>query len=105
LFAPASDLLHTPLPFYNKHSSFKSKDPHGNIQLTFMVHSVTGEFAVDVDIDEAQGFGHVLELIRNIFKGLTNPYQVREVLILANSDFLLDPGYDFVFQASDAARS
>src|SRR6266436_5155017 len=22
LFAPASDLLHTPLPFYNKHSSF-----------------------------------------------------------------------------------
>jgi hypothetical protein len=55
LFAPATDLLHTPLPFYNKHSSFKSKDPHGNIQLTFMVHSVTGEFAVDVDIDEALG--------------------------------------------------
>jgi hypothetical protein len=105
LFAPASDLLHTPLPFYNKHSSFKSKDPHGNIQLTFMVHSVTGDFAVDVDIDEAQGFGHALELIRNIFQGLTNPYQVREVLILANSDFLLDPGYDFVFQGAESARA
>ena len=49
--------------------------------------------------------GHVLELIRNIFKGLTNPYQVREVLILANSDFLLDPGYDFVFQGAESARA
>jgi hypothetical protein len=70
-----------------------------------MIHSVTGEFAVDVDIDEAQGFGHALELIRNIFQGLTNPYQVREVLILANSDFLLDPGYDFVFQEAESARA
>src|SRR5438046_597621 len=44
---------------------------------------------VHVDIDDAECLGHLLELIRNIFKGLTNPYQVREVLIRSRLRFCL----------------
>ena len=76
--------------------SFKSRDPHANLQVTFMRSTDTGELAADIDIDEASGIEHGFEVIRNAtFHRRTNPYVIREFLL--NTDRVrrsLDPGYD-----------
>jgi len=98
-FTSAPKLLHKPLKGYELVSSFKSKDAHANLQVTVMTNTSTGDFAADVDIDEASGLGHGLEVIRNQFKGRTNPYLVRELLLLSEAEKgALDPGYRFVFK-------
>ena len=43
--------------------SFKSRDAHANIELTFMVENATGRLAADIDIDESSGIEHGLEVI------------------------------------------
>ena len=57
------------------------------------------QFAADVDIDEAAGIEHGVEVIRNkLFNNRTSPYLIREFLLAANpGERTLDPGYDFVF--------
>ena len=61
--------------------SYKTREPAGNLQLTFSRKGTTGaDYLVDVDIDEAQGIAHSCEVVRNVFTGLTNPYNVREIL-------------------------
>jgi hypothetical protein len=98
-FKSAPKLLHKPLKGFQLHSSFKSRDDHANIQVTLMTSKTTGEFAADIDIDEASGIEHGFEAFSNIFRGRTNPYLVRELLILTDpSERTLDPGYDFVFK-------
>ena len=94
-FITAPDSLHKPLPGYRMlKRSYKSKDSHANLQVTFMQHGETGKFAADIDIDEASGFTHGLEVIRNKLENQrTNPYLVRELLVLQS----LDPKYRFVF--------
>jgi hypothetical protein len=91
--------LHTPLPGFVREESYKSRDAHANLQVTLMRRPGTDEWAADIDIDEASGFEHGLEVIRNrITGGRTNPYQVRELLLLADwQERTLDPGYEFVF--------
>lgn len=97
-FKSASDKLHEPLRGYERRGSFKSKDSHGNLQITLMRKASTGEMAADIDIDEAAGFQHSIEVIKNKFRGRTNPYLVRDILILSEAEELtLDPGYRFVF--------
>jgi hypothetical protein len=96
-FKSASDILHEPLRGYERRGSFKSKDSHANLQISLMRNATTGEMAADVDIDEAAGFQHSIEVIRNKFRGRTNPYLVRDLLILSDVEELtLDPGYRFV---------
>jgi hypothetical protein len=98
-FKSAPDLLHEPPPGFELHNSFKSRDDHANIQLTLLREIKTGKMAADVDIDESSGIEHGLEVIKNAFKGRTNPYLVRELLILSDVDELtLDPGYGFLFK-------
>ena len=79
--------------------SFKSRDPHANLQVTFMTENATGDLAADIDIDEASGIEHGFEVIRNaVFRNRTNPYLIREFLNAA--DFTgrsLRPDYEFVF--------
>jgi hypothetical protein len=100
VFRSADSSLHEPLPaFQRTGQSFKSRDANANLQVTFMKHTLTGELAADIDIDESAGVEHGLEVIGNaVFRKKTNPYLIREFLL--NADFLehtLDPGYDFVF--------
>lgn len=98
-FKSAPGLLHKPLPGYERRASFKSRDDHANLQISLMRETATGRMAADVDIDEAAGIEHGFEVIRNRFKGRTNPYLVRDLLILSEpEEMTLDPGYRFVFE-------
>ena len=38
--------------------SFKSRDAHANLQITFMREIATGALAADIDIDESSGIEH-----------------------------------------------
>jgi hypothetical protein len=98
-FKSAPATLHTPPRGFELMNSFKSRDPHANLQVTFMQQAGTDVMWADIDIDEASGFEHGFEVIRNaIVDGRTNPYLVRELLLLSIADQPIDPGYDFVFR-------
>lgn len=96
-FKSAPGTLHRPPRGFELMDSFKSRDPHANLQVTFM-RQIGGDLMwADIDIDEASGFEHGFEVIRNaLVDGRTNPYLVRELLLLSNDDQPIDPGYDFV---------
>jgi hypothetical protein len=92
LFTPASDLLHRPPDGYQRAGSFKTPDPFGNLQLSFFVRD--GQWMADVDIDDAAGFGHVFQVVRNAVTGQpTHPYDIHQILIHRQA---MDPGYRFV---------
>jgi len=100
LFKSAGEALHDPLPgFQMAEGSFKSRDAHANLQITFMREIATGGLAADIDIDESSGIEHGLEVIENaIFRKRTNPYLIREFLLTADPIARsLDPGYQFRF--------
>ena len=99
-FITAPGALHKPLPrFQMVDTSYKSTDSHANLQVAFMQHQDTGELAADIDIDEASGFRHGFEVIRNaVTKGKTNPCLVRDLLLLRDPVGELDPHYRFVFK-------
>jgi hypothetical protein len=86
--------MHPPPEGYRRRRSYKTKDAHGNLQLTFFRRGESGDdYIVDADIDEARGLEHLFEVVRNRVRGRTNPYDVREVLIAGQA---IDPGYRFV---------
>ena len=98
-FKSAPGALHTPPPGFALMDSFKSRDSHANLQVTFMRQIDSDVMWADIDIDEASGFEHGFEVIRNaVVDGRTNPYLVRELLLLAIDHQTIDPGYDFVFR-------
>lgn len=99
MFRTVNGSLHTPLPGYVREESYKSRDAHANLQVTLMRKRNADEWAADIDIDEAAGIEHGFEVIRNkVTGGKTNPYQIRELLLLADwQERTLDPGYRFVF--------
>lgn len=100
LYTSENPALHDPLEgFRLTGQSFKSRDAHANLQVTFMKNATTGELAADIDIDEASGIKHGFEVIRNaLFKNRTNPYLIREFLVSADPIHrTLNPGYRFVF--------
>jgi hypothetical protein len=101
-FHSADFSLHRDIPPYQVFTSFKTPDPRGNLQLTFSRNGAVGnDYLVDMDIDLSQGFGHIFEVLDNkLTASLTNPYDVREVLIAQQH---LRPPYDFVFAAAGAA--
>jgi hypothetical protein len=98
-FRSVSGSLHDALEGYEILESLKSRDAHANLQVTLMRHRRSGEWAADIDIDEASGIRHGFEVIRNrVTSGRTNPYLVRELLLLADPiELSLDPGYRFSF--------
>ena len=92
--------VHGPLKgFQMTGQSFKSRDAHANLQVTFQRRLSDGAIAGDIDIDESTGFEHGLEVIRNaVLNKRTNPYLIREFLLLAEPrEHTLDPGYRFTF--------
>ncbi len=93
--------LHKDIPPYQRFASFKTLDAQGNLQLTLSRNpNAANDYLVDMDIDEAQGISHVFEVIKNVFTGLTNPYNVREILA---ADQNLRPLYDFQFAQRGSA--
>lgn len=100
VFKSAPNTLHDPLPGYVMvEGSFKSRDAHANLQVTFMRETTTGQLAADIDIDESAGIEHGMEVIRNaVFNKRTNPYLIHEFLLAADPiRRSLDPGYEFLF--------
>lgn len=100
LFKSAHGTLHEPVPgFELAEGSFKSRDAHANLQVTFMRDTTTGTLAADLDIDESSGIEHGFEVIRNaLFRGRTNPYLIREFMASADPiNHTLTPPYSFVF--------
>lgn len=100
LYKSAPETLHDPLPgFQLAEGSFKTRDAHANLQVTFMRHTQTGDLAADIDLDESSGIEHGFEVIRNaVFRKRTNPYLIREFMLTADlREHTLDPGYRFVF--------
>jgi hypothetical protein len=97
-FKSAPNTLHQPLSNFRLEDSFKTRDAHANLQVTFMRHKQTGALCADVDIDESSGIEHGFEVIRNaIVDGRTNPYVVRELMLLSEPvEKVLHPGYQFV---------
>ncbi|MFN0164931.1 MAG: hypothetical protein ACKV22_00750 [Bryobacteraceae bacterium] len=99
-YKSAPEALHEPLPgFQLAEGSFKTRDAHANLQVTFMRSTQTNDLAADIDIDEFSGIEHGFEVIRNaVFRKRTNPYLIREFLLNADlREHSLDPGYRFVF--------
>jgi hypothetical protein len=90
LFKKESGVLHTPPPGFERTGSFKTFNHYGNLQLTFFVRPQTLEFRVDADIDDAQGIEHVFQVVRNVFTGGTDPYDIHQILLLHQR---IDPGY------------
>jgi hypothetical protein len=91
-FHEVSEALHDPTTGYERDRSFKTMDHYGNLQLSFFKNT-NGEYTVDMDIDDAQGFEHVFQVINNTFEGPTNPYNIHEILLATQH---LDAGYEFI---------
>jgi hypothetical protein len=99
-YQSANPSLHTPLSGYRlTGDSFKSRDAHANLQVTFMSRLSDGLLAADIDIDESTGIKHGLEVIKNGLSGSkTNPYLIREFMLAGEPvERTLDPGYRFEF--------
>ena len=67
VFTSAKNKLHDPPPGFEKstHGSFKSRDSHANLQVTFLREIQTNRLAADIDIDESSGIKHGFEVIKN----------------------------------------
>ncbi|HKR60818.1 MAG TPA: hypothetical protein VJS64_13940 [Pyrinomonadaceae bacterium] len=91
LFHDADQSLHHPPEGFLPAGSFKTPDSAGNLQLTFFAKG--DEWMADIDIDDAGGFGHIFQVLRNKLSGKpTHPYNIHEILVKAQE---LDPGYTF----------
>lgn len=101
MFKSAHGALHEPPAGFamSVHGSYKSRDAHANLQITFMMEAATGTLVADIDIDESSGIEHGFEVIRNaVFNKRTNPYLIREFLNAADfSGHSLSPDYRFTF--------
>lgn len=94
LFRTVSGAAHTPPPGYAAVDSYKTRESYGNLQLTFFNRPGMLDFLVDADIDDAQGIGHVFQVLKNLLPGQeTNPYDIHEILLAHQK---LDPGYRLV---------
>jgi hypothetical protein len=95
-FKEVDGALHTPPPGFTAAGSFKSREPYGNLQLTFF-HAAGpdgGRYTVDADIDDAAGLRHVFQVLDHwIARGSTHPFDIREILTRYQR---LIPDYDLV---------
>ena len=91
LFHSANQSLHDPPPGFTAQGSFKTADHYGNLQLSFSAKE--DEWRADIDIDDAGGFEHFFQVLRNKLSGKpTHPYNIHEILVGTQQ---LDPGYTF----------
>lgn len=95
LFAPVSGSLHKPDPAFALVDSYKTRDPYGNLQLTFFASLAAPlRFTADIDIDDALGIGHLFQVIEHTLEdSATSPFDIHEILVYHQ---FLDPGYGLV---------
>jgi hypothetical protein len=99
LFHKVDDALHQPPAGFTRVDSYKTLDRYGNLQLTFARRDE--QWSVDMDIDDAQGFEHIFQVVRNGISGqATHPYNIHEILVAFQE---LDPGYRFRLATDKAA--
>ena len=92
LFHIVDDALHQPPAGFRPVDSYKTFDHYGNLQLTFSQND-NRQWSVDMDIDDAQGFEHIFQVVHNGVTGQpTHPYNIHEILVAFQE---LDPGYRF----------
>jgi hypothetical protein len=92
MFEIVDGTLHTPPDGFDPAGSFKSKDGYGNLQLTFFASTSSPlRFKLDADIDDANGIGHVFQVLRNwLNDSETHPYDIHQILVQHQG---LDPVY------------
>jgi hypothetical protein len=92
LFQAVDESLHHPPDGFSHAGSFKTGDHAGNLQLTFFMRG--DDCVADIDIDDANGFEHIFQVLHNSLTGQpTHPYNIHEILVGVQH---LDPGYTFV---------
>jgi hypothetical protein len=92
-FDVVSGALHRPPDGTEPAGSFKSRDDYGNLQLTFFAGA--NGWVADIDIDDANGLGHVFQVLRNELTGRpTHPYDIQQILRRHQQ---LDTGYRLGF--------
>jgi hypothetical protein len=91
-------IFHHPRANYSRSGSWKSCEPFGNLQLTFSESNEDPkDMELDADVDDAAGFGHVEQVLRNegrakfrtIFgsiipglpEGTSHPYEIHQILM------------------------
>src|ERR1039457_5990829 len=98
-FHEVDESLHDPPAGFVRDRSFRTMDHYGNLQLSFFKNAAD-EYTVDMDIDDAQGFEHVFQVLHNTLTGLpTHPYNIHEILIATQH---LDAGYEFILPEATA---
>lgn len=92
-FDEVSGALHRPPDGTQPAGSFKSQDDYGNLQLTFFAGP--NGWLADIDIDDANGLGHVFQVLRNELTGRpTHPFDIQQILRRHQK---LDTGYRLEF--------
>ena len=95
IFHPVDSSLHKPSADFIIVDSYKTTDHFGNLQLTFSANSDQTKWQVDMDIDNAQGFEHLFQVVHNIGNS-THPYDIHEILLASQE---IDPGYQLVLDS------
>ena len=92
LFDEVSGRRHDPGPGFDQAGSFKTGESFGNLQLTFFAsRELPLRFRLDADIDDANGLGHVFQVLRNRVRDReTHPFDIHQVLTFHH---LLRPPY------------
>jgi len=91
-FRKVSGKLHDPpSSSFTFVDSYKTRDKFGNLQFTFFHAPATGEYAADIDVDDASGIRHVVDVAEHSVKKVkTHPYDIHEILVEHQQ---LDVGY------------
>lgn len=101
LFEPVSGALHRPPDGFSSAGSFKTHDPFGNLQLSFFSNGT--DWVADIDVDDANGFAHVFQVLRNTLTGRpTHPYDIHQILMASQE---IDAGYRFVLHETPAVSA
>jgi len=91
LFSEVSGSLHKSPPGYRPDDSFKTRDGHGNLQVTFFRKEDALEFIADVDIDGSKGLEHAFDVISHSITGEdSHPYDIHAILLKSQE---IDTGY------------
>lgn len=89
LFHSVSGFLHHPPDGFTPAGSFKTPDNYGNLQLSFFMKG--NECRADVDLDDAQGLGHIFQVLGNwLTNRPTHPYDIHQILYAYQH---IDAGY------------
>jgi hypothetical protein len=95
LFHEVPGTLHRPPDGFVLVDSFKTREPFGNLQLTFFATADPPlRFRVDADIDDAQGLEHAFQVLEHwVTRGETHPYDIHQILLFHQR---LYPGYELL---------